>query len=283
MGEADKGRPRGSQNARALPSRATVRDIDVREIEVLTLGFRPFFLAAGVAAIASMVMWLLVLEGHVAAPELLEPVLWHQHEMLYGMVLAAIAGFLLTAVPNWTGRLPVRGVPLAAFAGLWLTARLAMALAGLLDPWMVALAALAFPIALLAAVGREVVAGRNWRNLKVVAVLAVLAACDAAVMAEPLGLGPPLAAPALTLALMTVVLLIGLIGGRIVPSFTRNWLAKRARPSCRRPFPRLTVSQWGHWRSPQSFRWRRRTMGSRPPRPSWRAASTWSGCHGGGA
>lgn len=87
---------------------------------LLQQGFRPFFLAAGVWAAAALVLWLSMLQGRASLPTAFDPITWHAREMLFGFAAAAMAGFLLTAVPNWTGRMPLQGVPLAGLAALWL-------------------------------------------------------------------------------------------------------------------------------------------------------------------
>ncbi|HAJ22707.1 MAG TPA: short-chain dehydrogenase, partial [Rhodospirillaceae bacterium] len=87
---------------------------------LLTYGFRPFFFGAGVWAIVSMLLWLGMLNGVVAPPIALDPVSWHAHEFLFGYLGAVTAGFLLTAVPNWTGRLPIVGWPLGGLFALWI-------------------------------------------------------------------------------------------------------------------------------------------------------------------
>src|SRR5690606_36073890 len=148
-------------------------------------------------------------------------------EMIFGFVAAAIAGFLLTAVPNWTGRLPVAGWPLALLAGLWLAGRIAVFTSTWLGPWPAAVIDAAFLPVFAAVVLREIVAGRNWRNLKVAIPVVLLALCNIAVHAETVGLAEGSAQPALYLAVFLVLTLISIVGGRIVPSFTRNWLAKR--------------------------------------------------------
>jgi uncharacterized protein involved in response to NO len=188
----------------------------------LSFGFRPFFLAGGVWAAVAVPVWVLALnfgDGMVAAAEGRS---WHIHEMLFGYLGAVVAGFLLTAVPNWTGRLPVRGGPLAGLAGLWLAGRLAM-----LGPS--ALAAAIVDSAVLGVfaglIWREVLAGRNVRNLPVCLMVSLLALANVAfhlrAFAPGLGAVPEQAAVAL------IIVLIALIGGRIIPSFTRNWLAAR--------------------------------------------------------
>ena len=93
---------------------------------LLRQGFRPFFLGAGLWALAAMTLWIAALQGYVALPTAFDPVAWHVHEMLFGFVVAAIAGFLLTAIPNWTGRMPLQGLPLALLVVVWLAGRLAV-------------------------------------------------------------------------------------------------------------------------------------------------------------
>lgn len=195
-------------------------------IPLLALGFRPFFLAAGAWALLAMLLWLAMVTGVLALPLSIAPADWHAHEMLFGYAAAAIAGFLLTAVPNWTGRLPVSGAPLAVLALLWLAGRIAMATGAWLGAWPAAVADALFLLALLALVLREVVSGRNWRNLPVAAALAGLGLANMWFHAATLGTSLA-TADALRLGIAVVALLIVLIGGRITPSFTRNWLAKR--------------------------------------------------------
>ena len=90
---------------------------------LLTAGFRPFFLAAAAWATLSMAAWMPMLSGQLELPSRFDPLSWHIHEMLFGFVMATVGGFLLTAIPNWTGRAPVAGTPLAVLAGLWLLGR----------------------------------------------------------------------------------------------------------------------------------------------------------------
>src|SRR5690242_5231444 len=94
---------------------------------LFSYGFRPFFLGGAIWAALAILLWIPMHAGAVAWRSPLSPIDWHTHEMLYGYVPAIIAGFLLTAIPNWTRRLPVSGAPLAALALLWLAGRIAMA------------------------------------------------------------------------------------------------------------------------------------------------------------
>jgi uncharacterized protein involved in response to NO len=195
---------------------------------ILTYGFRPFFFGAGVWAALAMALWVPMLSGHLTLPTAFDPVSWHAHEFLFGYVGAVVSGFLLTAVPNWTGRLPIVGWPLGGLFALWLFGRAAVMLSLHLPPLGVALADLALPVALATVIGREIVAGKNWRNLIVLAMLGVLALGNAIFHWEAARGGYAAGGYGLRIGLGAVVMMIAVIGGRIVPSFTRNWLAKRA-------------------------------------------------------
>jgi uncharacterized protein involved in response to NO len=188
----------------------------------LAAGFRPFFLLAALWAAIGVPLWLAAYAHGYAWGGPLPEIYWHGHEMVFGYGLAAVAGFLLTAIPNWTGRLPVSGAPLGALAGLWLAGRIAgFTPAAWID--------LLFPLALITVVARELIAGRNWRNLPMLAALGALFAADLLVHFGSPALG-------IRLGLGVLLALIALVGGRIVPSFTRNWLA-RMRPEVPPPAP----------------------------------------------
>jgi uncharacterized protein involved in response to NO len=146
--------------------------------------------------------------------------------MVFGFVLAAVAGFLLTAIPNWTGRPPVAGLPLALLAGLWLLGRIAGLVSALLPAWLAVAADMSFPAALVMVVAREIVAGRNRRNLPMVAAVALLGLADLLMDLESVGVAVP-AGLGWRLGLFGTIVLISVVGGRIVPAFTRNWLARR--------------------------------------------------------
>jgi len=191
-------------------------------------GFRPFFLLAAIWAALAVPVWLAVYAHGFPLSAALPVMVWHAHEMVYGYGLAAVAGFLLTAIPNWTGRLPIRGAPLAGLAALWLLGRIA---AFTPAPWL----DLAFPLALMAVVTREVASARNFHNLPVVAILGVLFAGDLLVQLHALGIAYT-AALGNRIGVATLLLLIALIGGRLVPSFTRNWMAREL-PDARPPAP----------------------------------------------
>ncbi|WKA30538.1 NnrS family protein [Bradyrhizobium roseum] len=199
-------------------------------------GFRPFFLFGAVYAGAMVPLWLATFAGDVSLPTAFTPRDWHAHEMLFGYVAAVIAGFLLTAVPNWTGRLPIQGGPLAVLFAAWLAGRLAVTFSGSIG-WQLALAIdAAFLLLLTAAAAREIVAGRKWNNLTVVGIISLLAATNIAFHVEAHFGGADYST---RLGVGLVVTLVCLIGGRIVPSFTRNWLARREPGRLPVPFNRF--------------------------------------------
>jgi uncharacterized protein involved in response to NO len=142
---------------------------------LLTYGFRPFFLGAAAWGALAMALWVSMLAGRVALRTAFDPVSWNAHEFLFGYLRAVVAGFLLTTVPNWTRRLPIVGWPLGGLFALWLTGRCAVALSLHLPQIAVAVADLSLPLVLGALIAREIVAGRNWRNLMVLAMLVAFA------------------------------------------------------------------------------------------------------------
>ncbi len=202
---------------------------------LLSAGFRPFFLAASLWAAVAIPLWLAAFAAGLALPSGLPAVVWHVHEMVFGFAAAAVAGFLLTAIPNWTGRMPLQGGPLCGLVALWAIGRLAVLFSALCGAPLAALADLSFPAAFLGVVAREVVAGRNWRNLPMLTALALLLIGNLLVHLGALGLAAT-AELGNRLGLATLWMLISLVGGRIIPSFTRNWLAK-ARPETAPPAP----------------------------------------------
>jgi len=202
---------------------------------ILEYGFRPFFFLAGLYAAAAVPLWLHL---HARGTDIQGPfgsLGWHAHEMIFGYLGAVLAGFILTAIPNWTGRLPLSGLPLAGLVGLWLAGRLAVAFVAVPVPAMVL--DLAFPAVLAFAVWREVLAGRNWKNAPIAAMVAVFGVASGIDHLSATGHAPHQLG--IRLALAVAAVLIGLVGGRIVPSFTRNWLAKQGAARLPAPFGRL--------------------------------------------
>lgn len=190
---------------------------------LLAKGFRPFFLLAAFYAVAMVALWLAVLYGKIAPSSYLQPVTWHAHEMIWGFVVAVVAGFLLTAVGNWTERETVTRAPLAGLALLWLAGRLAMLFAGVLPRGIPAAVDLAFLPVLGVVLARPLVAAKNRRNFVMLVIVAALFAANLVVHLEGLALLSPGAAHvASSFSLDVIVLLILLIAGRVFPSFTRN-------------------------------------------------------------
>lgn len=189
---------------------------------ILRGGFRPFFLGAAVWAMLALAGWLTFLFAPVFSDLVPNPLAWHRHEMVFGFAGAAIAGFALTAVPNWTGRLPIAGAPLAALFAAWLAGRL---LPVILPDRGVVLAIVdgGFYLALAGLLGREVVLSKN-RNLPVIAIIASFGLADMLDRLEMSGL-VEIRESGWRGGFALVVLLITVVGGRIIPSFTRNWLA----------------------------------------------------------
>jgi uncharacterized protein involved in response to NO len=188
-------------------------------------GFRPFFFGGACWALIALAFWICSLTGHITLPVAIDPLAWHRHEMLFGFVGAVIGGFLLTAVPNWTGRLPIAGWPLAGLFGLWAAARLALFFSTTLGIWPGAILDVGFFFVLGLLAAREVLESKN-RNLPIVGMILLFGTADAI---DYLGItgAIPAADFGWQLAIALVVVLISLIGGRIIPSFTRNWMAKR--------------------------------------------------------
>ncbi len=208
---------------------------DISGPAVLSAGFRPFFFLAALWAALAVPIFLSFLAAGAPAPQSFPPLVWHVHEMAFGFGAAVVAGFLLTAIPNWTGRMPLQGAPLALLVALWLAGRLAVSpLSGLGAP-VVTLLDLSFPTAFLVVIAREIVAGGNWRNLPMTAALALLLIGNLLTHLEALGVATT-AEIGNRIGVATLLMLIALIGGRIIPSFTRNWLVKQ-QPGAAVPAP----------------------------------------------
>lgn len=187
-------------------------------------GFRPFFFGGAAWAIIALTLWLMVLAGAVSLPSVFDPLAWHRHEMMFGFVGAIIAGFLLTAIPNWTGRLPIAGTPLLCLFALWIAGRAAVLCSVKIGAGVAAAIDVSFYIVLAALAAREVLAAKN-RNVPMVLIVLLFGIANGLDHAAASGL---FADDGLgwRAAIMLVVTMISLIGGRIIPSFTRNWLTK---------------------------------------------------------
>jgi uncharacterized protein involved in response to NO len=204
-----------------------------QSIALLSYGFRLFFLAAGLWAFIAMALWIGLLSGFWTFASGYGAIAWHAHEFLFGYVGAVMTGFLLTAIPNWTGRLPLQGRPLLALFGLWLAGRAAMLATDEIGTGPAAIVDCAYLVTLTAVISREIVAGSNWRNLRVAVLVALTALANIIFQAEVLIYHT--SAYGLRLGIAAIVLLILVIGGRITPSFTSNWLARQG--SDKRPAP----------------------------------------------
>lgn len=198
----------------------------------LALGFRPFFLLAAVSASMLLPLWILHLEGFLNLGGRYGAVGWHAHEMIFGYTVAVIAGFLLTAVRNWT-RLPTAsGGRLAALIGLWLAGRLVMLGAGFLPTIAVVIVDVAFLPLLAASLIPSLWRAQAWRNLTLIGLIGVLALANIEVHLEALKMMPVGAQLGQRLSLAAIVMMMVVVGGRVIPAFTRNAL------------PQLDVRNW---------------------------------------
>lgn len=187
--------------------------------------FRPFFFGGALWAVMAVAIWLLGLSGQITIPSAFGALAWHRHEMLFGFVGAVVAGFLLTAIPNWTGRLPIAGPPLAALFALWVLGRVTVLFSAAATPAVAALLDSGFYVLLATIAGREVLQAKN-RNLPIVGLVLLFGIAN---LLDHLSAGGEIPDSELPWksAVALVTIMISLVGGRIVPSFTRNWLAKR--------------------------------------------------------
>jgi len=189
-------------------------------------GFRAFFWLGALNAVGSLATWVAFLSGTAIPTQGWPPQSLHAHEMIYGTVVPVIAGFLLTAVPNWTSTAPLRGRPIMAFVGLWLAGRLALALGDVVSRELVLVIDVAFLPALAVVVGVPILRSRKIRNVSVVALLLGLAAANFTMhMALMRSDALLLRSGAIASAYLATFLVL-IISGRIVPLFTRNVLRK---------------------------------------------------------
>ncbi|KPK05710.1 MAG: hypothetical protein AMJ64_11095 [Betaproteobacteria bacterium SG8_39] len=204
---------------------------------LFALGFRPFYLLAALYSALAVLVWHAVLRG-LPWQGFLSPLAWHQHEMTFGFALAVVAGFLLTAGRVWTGLRTPEGLALAALAAHWIVARILMftgpaLAAGLVDG--------SFPFVLAAVMARVIVASRNWRNLFVVGLLALLGIANVGFHLEHARVLDVPADLPLRAALFLVLFLVVVMAGRVIPGFTANALPKAGV----RRWPRLDQAALG--------------------------------------
>lgn len=203
-------------------------------------GFRPHFLLAGLAALVLVPLWALSFVAGTPLGSGWPPSLWHGHEMLFGFITCAIAGFLLTAVPSWTGQKGYAGAPLVALALLWLIARIMISSSWLWPPVLTAAADLSF-LPLLAVLVAVPLARQRNRNTPLLIVLGLLWLTNLAFHLAIIGGNPPLARHALMLGIDIVLVLATIVGGRIVPAFTASALRQQGLQSAPQSRPALTV------------------------------------------
>ena len=201
-------------------------------LPILSYGFRPFFLGASIYAAAAVPLWLWMLTAGVETAGAFTGAAWHAHEMIFGYLAAVMAGFVLTAVPNWTGRLPLSGRPLGVLFLLWVIGRIACSTVS--NPIAALILDMLFLAALSAAVWREVLAGKNWRNAPIALLLTLFAVANLLHHLETIR--PELEGSAVRLSLGVAAVLMALVGGRVIPSFTRNWLVKQSHQRLPAPF-----------------------------------------------
>jgi uncharacterized protein involved in response to NO len=206
---------------------------------LFSYGFRPFFLLGSIYAGLAILVWLPVFMGELTLTTAFLPRDWHVHEMLFGFLPAVITGFLFTAIPNWTGRLPLRGRRLMVLVALWVAGRVCVTFSAHTGWFAAMLVDTSFLLLVAAATAREIIAGRKWHNLSVVATIIVLFAGNLGFHLEAHFNGA--ADVSIRLGIAVVILLISLIGGRIIPSFTRNWLVKQKPGRLPVPFARFDM------------------------------------------
>ncbi|WP_019643912.1 NnrS family protein [Novispirillum itersonii] len=221
-----------------MPASARVYTADRRPslTAFLSGGFRPFFLAAGLHAAVSLIFWLVWLGVHHAGGTFVTlsvsppPYIWHAHEMLFGFAGAAVGGFLLTAVPNWTGHRPVAGLRLAALVWLWLAGRIALWASAALPGPVVAGLDLLFLPALVTTLAGPVIRSGKRQNMAVIAVIALLWVAQILSHLGMAGILTDGGRAGRLMALDVLTLLMTVIGGRITPAFSRNWLSAQGLP-----------------------------------------------------
>lgn len=213
---------------------------------VLTEPYRVFFLAAGVYAIFALLVWEIWLGVHFTGgmvgdmPFAAAPHLWHAHEMIFGYASAALGGFFLTAVPNWTGSRQAAQAFVVVAAAAWLAGRMAIWYSGALPPWLVAGLDLAFLPLLAFKIALMLLKRPKPQNIAFLAFLSLVWIGNLMVHLEWLGLADSLNA-GLRLGLFALCLMIAVLGGRVTPGFTRNALKRTGHPEDSLPRSRKPV------------------------------------------
>ncbi|MEM6490507.1 MAG: NnrS family protein [Pseudomonadota bacterium] len=194
---------------------------------LFSVGFRPCFVFGARWAALAMGVWIAKLSGAAAPPIRIDPVSWHAHEFLFGYLGAAIAGFVLTATPTWTKRAPIAGPLLIGLFGLWLLGRVAMATSAWWPVAAVLAIDLAFPIAIAGVMAREIISARFWRGAPLIVLLTVFVIANARFHIEAIAGDYAASGYGIRAGLAVTLMLIAMIGGKTIPTFTRNWLRQR--------------------------------------------------------
>ena len=191
---------------------------------LFSLGFRTFFLLAGFAALALLIIWQAITQGSISHSAYFTGTYWHAHEMLLGYTVAVIAGFLLTAVSNWTGKITLQGEALFGLSLLWLYGRILPFYAGSLPDGLIALVDFAFLPVLIYVVANTLIRTKNYKNLLFVGLLMLLMLGNGLIHAQMLALCQNSAAIGIQIVIATIVLMILVIAGRVFPFFTEKGL-----------------------------------------------------------
>ncbi|WP_442496961.1 NnrS family protein [Methylobacter sp. sgz302048] len=191
---------------------------------LFALGFRAFFGLAGLSALILIVLWNAIFKGELTLSNYFANTYWHAHEMLLGYSVAVIAGFLLTAVRNWTGRPTLTGDQLAGLCLLWLYGRIVPFYAGLLPDALIALIDFSFLPALAYQISKPIMQVRQYRNLIFIGLLLLLALGNGLIHAETLGIQENSAWPGIQMVVATIIIMILVIAGRVFPFFTERGL-----------------------------------------------------------
>lgn len=191
---------------------------------LFSYGFRPFFLGGALFAGVAVPVWVLTFAGAIGSSFLYAPREWHVHEMLFGFLPAVMTGFLLTAIPNWTGRLPLRGMPLVSLWVLWLAGRLFVAAPGPI-PVIAAVIDASFLVMLATFVWREIAAAGSWDRLPIGLLISLYTGAN--ILFHVLALHGSATDVPERLALSIILLLLTVIGGRVTPVFTGEYLKEQ--------------------------------------------------------
>ncbi|WP_170372715.1 NnrS family protein [Ruegeria arenilitoris] len=211
---------------------------------VMGEGFRVFFLFAGLYGVFAGLAWggwlatLAGLELWTEAPYAMSPPMWHAHEMIFGYASAALGGFFLTAVPNWTGAPEARRLFIAAAAALWLAGRVALWFSGVIDPVIVAVLDLAFVPVLAAKIATQLIRRPKPQNMIFLLLLAYIWVSNLLTHLDWIGVTVGTLDVGLRTGLLALCSMIAILGGRITPAFTRNAMKREGVPEADWPVSR---------------------------------------------